>query len=227
MTTQKTVSRGDHTRERLVLAALEVFGRAGFDAASTRAIAEVAGVNQALIGYHFGGKQGLYIGVFEHIIDQMRRRMTPAVEQVTSRLAAAPQSTEERRELALELLMGVFDTFTDMIGEQFAAGSTRLILREQRDPTEAFQLLYDNVLAGMLSVLTRLVAMATGLDETSEACRIRSVMMIGQVLVFYVARGSTTRFLNWDGVDADNIAALKQQFRLVLETQLSQGVATS
>ena len=85
----------------------------------------------------------------------------------------------------------------------------------------------DNVLAGMLSVLTRLVAMATGLDETSEACRIRSVMMIGQVLVFYVARGSTTRFLNWDGVDADNIAALKQQFRLVLETQLSQGVATS
>ena len=54
------VERGDITREAFIQAAIEIFGRDGFHAASTRAIAERAGANQALIGYHFRGKLGLY-----------------------------------------------------------------------------------------------------------------------------------------------------------------------
>ena len=40
-------SRGDQTREALVAAAMDIFGRDGFHAASTRAIARAAGANQA------------------------------------------------------------------------------------------------------------------------------------------------------------------------------------
>ncbi|HET6470821.1 MAG TPA: TetR family transcriptional regulator, partial [Pseudomonadales bacterium] len=43
-------TRGDQTREALIDAAIEIFGRDGFRAASTRSIADAAGVNQALIG---------------------------------------------------------------------------------------------------------------------------------------------------------------------------------
>ena len=77
MTETKPSSRSDQTRETLILAALQVFGRYGFDGASTRAIAKAAGVNLALIGYHFGGKRGLYLAVFEHIGRQMQQRMVP------------------------------------------------------------------------------------------------------------------------------------------------------
>jgi AcrR family transcriptional regulator len=227
MTETKPTSRGDQTREALIAAALEVFGRSGFDAASTRAIAEAAGVNQALIGYHFGGKQGLYLGVFEHIVAQMREHMSPVAAQVMQRLAAMPEDEPARQTLVLQLLTNIFDAFNDLVAEHAAEGWVRLILREQQDPTAAFQLLYDNVMSAMLGLVTQLVAMATGLEEGSEACRIRALMLLGQVLVFHAARGSTMRHMGWESLTPDHLAALKQQFRLVLQSQFSQGVTPS
>jgi AcrR family transcriptional regulator len=227
MTDAKVVSRGDQTREALIRAALDVFGRSGFDAASTRAIADVAGVNQALIGYHFGGKQGLYLGVFEHIIGQMRQHMAPVAGQVEARLTRAPSAEPQRRELAVELLLLVFDAFNEMNLQHAREGWVRLILREQQDPTEAFQLLYDSVLSRMMGLVTRLVALGSGLGDDSEECRIRAMMIFGQLLVFYTIRGTASRHLGWQELSLDNIAALKKQFRIVLESLFPPGVPTA
>jgi AcrR family transcriptional regulator len=219
----RPLSRGDQTRETLLLAALDVFGRSGFDAASTRAIAQAAGVNQALIGYHFGGKQGLYLGVFEHIVSQMRLRMAPVADEVLRQLEAAPGDEAGRRDLALRLMLDVFDAYTGMIGDPAAVGWVRLILREQQDPTEAFKRLYDHIFSRLLALLARLVALASGLDESSEACRIRTLMILGQVMIFFIARGTTSRYMAWGPISPDTIAAMKQQFRTVLASQFSPG----
>jgi TetR/AcrR family transcriptional regulator len=48
------------TRESLLAAAAEVFVDQGFSGARVDAIARKAGVNKALIYYHYGSKQGLY-----------------------------------------------------------------------------------------------------------------------------------------------------------------------
>ena len=61
----KSTDRGDQTRSALIKAALAEFADKGFHAASTRLIAQSAQVNQALIGYHFGSKEGLYLAVLE------------------------------------------------------------------------------------------------------------------------------------------------------------------
>lgn len=45
---------------RLFVAARAVFAERGFDGSSTRAIAERAGLNQALVHYYFGSKEKLY-----------------------------------------------------------------------------------------------------------------------------------------------------------------------
>jgi len=225
MTEPKPPSRGDQTREALLLAALDVFGRSGFDAASTRAIARAAGVNQALIGYHFGGKQGLYLGVFEHIVSQMQLRMAPVAGEVLRCLDTAPDNPAERRDLAMRLMLDIFDAYTNMIGDPSSAGWVRLILREQQDPTQAFQLLYDNIFSRLLALLARLVAMASGLEQTSETCRIRTLMILGQILIFFIARGTTTRYMDWGPPGPETIAAIKRQFHLVLASQFSQGVA--
>jgi AcrR family transcriptional regulator len=58
----------EQTRERILQAAVEEFGAKGYAGARTAAIAARAGVNQQLISYHFGGKQGL--------LDELRRRWT-------------------------------------------------------------------------------------------------------------------------------------------------------
>ena len=53
--------RGAETRQRLVEAALDVFGRYGFEGATTRQIAREAKANLAAIVYHFGSKEALHL----------------------------------------------------------------------------------------------------------------------------------------------------------------------
>jgi TetR/AcrR family transcriptional regulator len=53
-------ARGDSAREALLGAAERVFARAGFNGATTAAIAAAAGVPKANLHYHFGSKHRLY-----------------------------------------------------------------------------------------------------------------------------------------------------------------------
>lgn len=53
------------TRERIIRAATKLFAKRGFAATTTRDIARLAKVNDALIYYYFGRKQDLYWTVLE------------------------------------------------------------------------------------------------------------------------------------------------------------------
>lgn len=65
----------DETREKILAAAIAEFGAKGYAGARTAGIAERAGVNQQLIAYHFGGKQG--------VLDELRRRWAAEQEDLT------------------------------------------------------------------------------------------------------------------------------------------------
>ncbi|MGA8574583.1 MAG: TetR/AcrR family transcriptional regulator [Candidatus Cybelea sp.] len=56
----------DQTRERILVAAREVIGRKGKRGATTREIAEVAGVNEATLFRHFGTKESLLVACAQH-----------------------------------------------------------------------------------------------------------------------------------------------------------------
>lgn len=64
-------------RERILEAADRIFGQVGFDAATTREIAEQAGVNKALIHYHFKSKQGL----LQSLLDRYYERLVQTLSQ--------------------------------------------------------------------------------------------------------------------------------------------------
>ena len=57
--------RGDRTAQALLAAGRTAFSVVGYAAASVRDIARAAGVNPALVRYHFGSKEGLYRQVIE------------------------------------------------------------------------------------------------------------------------------------------------------------------
>ncbi len=65
------------TKEKILTAADSLFGSVGFDAASTREIAERSGVNKALIYYHFKTKEAL-LGM---VLERHYRRLVETVEQ--------------------------------------------------------------------------------------------------------------------------------------------------
>ena len=53
-------ARAEATKARIIEAAIQAFARDGFEGASTRQIAALAGENQGLITYHFGNKETLW-----------------------------------------------------------------------------------------------------------------------------------------------------------------------
>jgi AcrR family transcriptional regulator len=59
-------------RARILRAAIDEFAARGFKGASMDAIAARTLTTRALINYHFGGKQQLYIAVLEHVYAEIR-----------------------------------------------------------------------------------------------------------------------------------------------------------
>ena len=67
---------GDAARSRILAAALDVFSEVAFEGASTRDIAERAGVSQPLINYHFGSKEGLWEAAISSILEELTDMLT-------------------------------------------------------------------------------------------------------------------------------------------------------
>ena len=59
-TVTQALSGSEQTRERIIQAAYTVFGNKGYAAATTRAIAAEAGVNEVTLFRHFGSKKNLF-----------------------------------------------------------------------------------------------------------------------------------------------------------------------
>ena len=60
-------------KDRILLCAMELFARRGFDGVTTRDIATQADVSVGLINHHYGSKEGLRQAVDEHFIGQFER----------------------------------------------------------------------------------------------------------------------------------------------------------
>jgi TetR/AcrR family transcriptional regulator len=101
------------TRQALLRAGAELFAERGFDGVPIEDIAERAGVNKALISYHFRGKRGLYLAILQSTFTSMADRLK-AIE------ASAPG--------AREALHAFLETFQEMTRE--SPGFPTLFLRE-------------------------------------------------------------------------------------------------
>ena len=79
--TERRESRHLSTRERIVHATVELMAEQGIDRVRTRAVAERAAVNPALVHYHFGSMAALLLEAAE---DALIRELGPSVDLLTS-----------------------------------------------------------------------------------------------------------------------------------------------
>jgi len=194
--------RGAETRAQLIDAALDVFGRLGYEGASTREIAKAANANLAAIVYHFGGKEALHIAVAEHVAGSILAKVGPALA-----MAAEPAATATPA-AARVMLHRLVDTMIEvLLGSAEAERWARFIVREQLQPTAAFDVIY-RFMGGAVATTVRVVATILGAPE-DDSVRLRVISMLGQVLVFRVAQTLVLRRMAWSSIGDSERGAIK------------------
>jgi AcrR family transcriptional regulator len=204
-------------REKLLQAAIDLFGMRGFDGVSTRAIAARARVNIAGIAYQFGGKEELYRACTEYIAETVHARLVAGALQDTAglhRLAPAEAVA------ALRAVISRFARFLLAAPEldRFA----RIVVREQMDPTPAFEPLYRLVFEPMHTRLCALWAAATGSDPGSEDVKLKVFTIISQLMFFRIARTAALRRLGWQAIGPDELARIEAVVMESLDASLAR-----
>lgn len=190
-------------QQRLLEIAIDAFGKRGLEGASTREIAAAAGTAMSSITYHYGGKEGLYLAAAEHIASGMAESMSPALM-----VEVADGDTDAAR----RAVHGMLDALLDkMIGKQTENWSL-FIVREQMNPTAAFARMFDGPMGQMTRRLARFVSIAAGV-ENSEAARITTLTLFGQVLVVRASRATVLRLLEVDSIDDKLTARIRARIR--------------
>ena len=100
------LQRGKHAKDQrqraLIEAATAVFAEHGYDAATTRAVAERASCSEGLIHRYFGGKRGLLLAIVEG-------RLAEAVEAIRSGLPVCGTVEEEINQIILFHLTAMWE----------------------------------------------------------------------------------------------------------------------
>ena len=139
LATDGRAMRGEATRRRIVDAARDVLLERGHGGASTRAVADEAGVRLSLVHYHFGGKQGLLLEVLERENELLLRRQ--------QKLYAAPGPLAEKWRVACDFLdEDVRSGYVRVLWELWAAGlADETLAAGWRDAMGAWRRLLESV----------------------------------------------------------------------------------
>lgn len=118
------------TREAILDAARRAFAEQGYQHATIRGVADLAGVDPALVHHYFGTKQGLFVAA-------MQLPVNP-VEQLTAVLAEDPGQAGERM---VEVFLSIWDHAADQspllalvrsaVGDEHAAAMLREFITEE------------------------------------------------------------------------------------------------
>lgn len=215
--------RGAATRAELVAAGLELFGRRGYHATSNRALADAAGANQALIGYHFGGKKGLYLAVFEHIADGFEARLGPTAAELLTRLE--DPATAGNPEALLELVQTLIERAAGLFASPETARWAMLIVREQQNPSEAFDVVWERIMSRMSGLLCRILGALGRTSPQDQDVKLLALTLISQPLVFRVARETALRLLGWEAIGEAELDAVHRRLRRNVRSLLLDFVA--
>ncbi|MDD3313009.1 CerR family C-terminal domain-containing protein [Pseudodesulfovibrio sp.] len=214
----RTISRkaqGEETRATLLAVASRLFAQKGYDGVSMRTLAAEAGVNLATVGYHFGGKSGLYQAILERII-AVRYEIFPKCEEVLDRFETAGRDLRGK--------CAVTDWFVDqlvreLLGHSELAWAAFIVSRELAQPSEWFEGLTREFFTPSLNSLCALTEGVLPAGASREDVILTGHCVISMVLKLLEAHTLITRRLGWESYAShldDLSAIMKKRIRGLL-----------
>jgi len=214
-------ARGDETRTRIIEAALRRFGEDGYTRASTRQIAQEAGVNPPALQYYFEGKEGLHHACAEYIGERFRTAMHKSY-------AWSEQVDPSDPSAALDALCSILDALADYLFDTREKPDwSAFMARGQGDDGNetGYRLLKKTVSEELHGHCFRLVGSIIGMPPTEPQIRLRTLAILGQLMVFHFSRSHALDRLNWKDFHGPRLQMLKEIVRAQTRAALRPSVS--
>jgi TetR/AcrR family transcriptional regulator, regulator of cefoperazone and chloramphenicol sensitivity len=182
--------KGSEVRQRILDVAIESFGTAGFKGATTRKIADTAGVNLPALQYYFGSKTGLYKACAEEIV---------AYYHHYAKKHGLDAHLIENASFDPGVARGLLKTMVSSLAsippdrEVFAS----FVVRELNDPGPAFNIVFKELWYPGVTMVERLISLAKGETPGSEAARVHAVLLISSFTSFRAGQQLSLQVMNW------------------------------
>jgi len=198
-------NRGDETRNQLLEAGLRLFSIHGFESVSTRQLTKESGANIAAINYHFGGKEGLYRAVLEQLVIDTEPYFGHGLAKIQDSISKSANDREKLLPTITGLVTNLFRLFLE---DEFMRWRAPLVMREYANPSENFDILYSGRIEPLHQTVTAIAAAILQKPIDDEECIIRAHAIIGQIVVFGIARVVLWKRLNWDGYSPERVSMI-------------------
>ena len=133
------------TREALVAAGTELFAERGYDGVPVSVIAHKAGVNKAMINYHFGGKRKLYLAILSATFAEI----VAGVERLAESPQPAPEVLRELVAMVGEVATRRHPHFCTMMLREVVAGGKHLESEVMDKPVRMLEAVQSIVARGV------------------------------------------------------------------------------
>ena len=209
---------GDETSARIVEAALNLFGERGYDGASTREIAERAGVNAPALNYYFNNKEGVYRACTEYMVERTWDYLAPTIEAAQALLGTRPDS-----EQLIESFCSVQSKIAEfMLLSNRTSHWRKFYAREQAGlgPSAGEEQVDQRIGQRIIGVTSGIISRLMGPGASADECTLRAMTLTGQLLPFHLTRASVFKSLGWDVMTPERYALLMGIVREQTETLL-------
>jgi AcrR family transcriptional regulator len=171
---RKPRSDGEQSRERLLQAAMRLFGEQGFSKTSTREIAQAANANVAAISYYFGDKAGLYQACFQSVC-------VPVEQNI--------EKFDQPHFTLRQTLEGFYgQMIAPLLGGADAQVLLRLFYREMLEPTGMWQNEIDNNIKPEHKAFTAVLCRHLGLAQPNDDVHRLAYAITGMAVQMLIGR---------------------------------------
>lgn len=183
-------------KDRLLIAGLALFAKHGFHGVSIRELATQANANSSMITYHFGGKKGLYLAVYQYIADLLNSRISNVfIENEALINDLNRQEPAQKNKNILAILQGISDKFIALLLSPDSISIAKLMLVEQDNKSEAFMILYNGYINPVLGHIANLLGQLISEDPQSMKVKTLTINFMAQHVIWRVMHNIGERFV--------------------------------
>lgn len=210
------LKKGAMAREKMLHAALVVFGKHGFDGATTRMLAQEANMNLGAIPYYFGSKEDLYAEAADYLASFIEVRQAEHLQ----RLKAAAHSSDDPAVLSDLVVAFLMDQAREILTENVPTSWMHFFLRAQAEQGQAFECLNRRVIEPAQAVLTEVVGRILGRAHDDPVTLTLAFLGIHQALYIRLADSMLMKRMQWDAITPERMESLLKTVEQAIRSQL-------